>query len=125
MPGSRRMYASATTPLERRKDDSGGRYLDLAEFIVYHGANGLFVLMIRRPPRSTLFPYTTLFRSPPGRPDRARRRCIRRTARESRSVAAPRSRARAGAESAARAPACLDETPYRSTRPGAGRDSAR
>src|SRR2546427_8360895 len=23
--------------------------------------------MIRRPPRSTLFPYTTLFRSPPGR----------------------------------------------------------
>src|SRR2546425_5227428 len=30
--------------------------------------------MIRRPPRSTLFPYTTLFRSPrPAR--RARRRC--------------------------------------------------
>src|SRR2546429_6678100 len=28
-----------------------------------------FFLMIRRPPRSTLFPYTTLFRSPP----RARR----------------------------------------------------
>src|SRR5256885_6891795 len=25
--------------------------------------------MIRRPPRSTLFPYTTLFRSPHGRPD--------------------------------------------------------
>src|SRR2546430_5684316 len=25
--------------------------------------------MIRRPPRSTLFPYTTLFRSHPGRPD--------------------------------------------------------
>src|SRR2546421_7837170 len=24
--------------------------------------------MIRRPPRSTLFPYTTLFRSPDGRP---------------------------------------------------------
>src|SRR3712207_8311473 len=24
--------------------------------------------MIRRPPRSTLFPYTTLFRSPPPRP---------------------------------------------------------
>src|SRR2546430_13250263 len=24
--------------------------------------------MIRRPPRSTLFPYTTLFRSPPGSP---------------------------------------------------------
>src|SRR2546429_2476908 len=34
--------------------------------------------MIRRPPRSTLFPYTTLFRSgrgdrPPGRPARLRR----------------------------------------------------
>src|SRR3712207_8057874 len=33
-----------------------------------------FFLMIRRPPRSTLFPYTTLFRSPAGgalhRPER-------------------------------------------------------
>src|SRR3712207_7457022 len=27
--------------------------------------------MIRRPPRSTLFPYTTLFRSPPPRPCRS------------------------------------------------------
>src|SRR3712207_8906195 len=27
-----------------------------------------FFLMKRRPPRSTLFPYTTLFRSPPHRP---------------------------------------------------------
>src|SRR3989449_6421553 len=27
-----------------------------------------FFLMIRRPPRSTLFPYTTLFRSPPAAP---------------------------------------------------------
>src|SRR6266404_8589494 len=26
----------------------------------------IFFLMMRRPPRSTLFPYTTLFRSPPG-----------------------------------------------------------
>src|SRR6266571_8194617 len=39
----------------------------------------LFFLMIRRPPRSTLFPYTTLFRSRPGprrppRPARAARR---------------------------------------------------
>src|SRR5580698_11133158 len=32
-----------------------------------------FFLMIRRPPRSTLFPYTTLFRSPPV----AARRCPR------------------------------------------------
>src|SRR3712207_8173173 len=29
--------------------------------------------MIRRPPRSTLFPYTTLFRSGPGHPERADR----------------------------------------------------
>src|SRR5688572_33096104 len=28
-------------------------------------SNSLFFLMIRRPPRSTLFPYTTLFRSIP------------------------------------------------------------
>src|SRR6266403_506135 len=28
----------------------------------------IFFLMIRRPPRSTLFPYTTLFRSHPNRP---------------------------------------------------------
>ena len=27
------------------------------------GGVGVFFLMIRRPPRSTLFPYTTLFRS--------------------------------------------------------------
>src|SRR5256885_3830858 len=31
-----------------------------------------FFLMIRRPPRSTLFPYTTLFRSPPERRPRSR-----------------------------------------------------
>src|SRR5256885_3399098 len=30
--------------------------------------------MIRRPPRSTLFPYTTLFRSPAAAPVRGRRR---------------------------------------------------
>src|SRR3712207_9081670 len=44
----------------------------------------LFFLMIRRPPRSTLFPYTTLFRSqaavrPPGPVhDRRGRPCLRR-----------------------------------------------
>src|SRR6266704_2544152 len=30
-----------------------------------HRSPSFFFLMIRRPPRSTLFPYTTLFRSPP------------------------------------------------------------
>src|SRR2546422_6152982 len=33
--------------------------------------------MIRRPPRSTLFPYTTLFRSPRGRPPSPRGRARR------------------------------------------------
>src|SRR5687768_17651765 len=32
-----------------------------------NGSCIIFFLMIRRPPRSTLFPYTTLFRSAPGR----------------------------------------------------------
>src|SRR5260370_40867171 len=34
-------------------------------FLTYrsHGPSFFFFLMIRRPPRSTLFPYTTLFRS--------------------------------------------------------------
>src|SRR2546426_2503858 len=43
--------------------------------------------MIRRPPRSTLFPYTTLFRSPQVSRDRAtpdRRGCTRRGVREAR-----------------------------------------
>src|SRR6185295_8068429 len=43
-----------------------------------------FFLMIRRPPRSTLFPYTTLFRSPPHVPRRrvpGRRRPDHRAAR--------------------------------------------
>src|SRR5260221_3843638 len=31
--------------------------------------------MIRRPPRSTLFPYTTLFRSPPRKPARPSASC--------------------------------------------------
>src|SRR3712207_8337423 len=32
--------------------------------------------MIRRPPRSTLFPYTTLFRSPPNPPPTTTTRCL-------------------------------------------------
>src|SRR2546426_12428088 len=42
-----------------------------------------FFLMIRRPPRSTLFPYTTLFRSPETSPATGRSReptpCFRRS----------------------------------------------
>src|SRR5689334_23790166 len=40
-----------------------------------------FFLMIRRPPRSTLFPYTTLFRSARRRGSRGRRQ-VRRVAEE-------------------------------------------
>src|SRR5260221_9049468 len=32
--------------------------------------------MIRRPPRSTLFPYTTLFRSPPAKRERGKARSV-------------------------------------------------
>src|SRR3989454_12428844 len=42
--------------------------LFLCCFSVPHSILFFFFLMIRRPPRSTLFPYTTLFRSPPVHP---------------------------------------------------------
>src|SRR3712207_8473050 len=54
-----------------------------------------FFLMIRRPPRSTLFPYTTLFRSPPRSRRPARPRARRDRAARSRAcprAAAPRRR---------------------------------
>src|SRR6266536_2194774 len=43
-----------------------------------------FFLMIRRPPRSTLFPYTTLFRSPRDLAADPRRRCAKRCPRHAR-----------------------------------------
>src|ERR1041385_9278078 len=43
--------------------------LQSAAMIVYCLCFVFFFLMIRRPPRSTLFPYTTLFRSLLGQPD--------------------------------------------------------
>src|SRR6476661_10542426 len=46
--------------------------LYLSHFRSYVALDYVFFLMIRRPPRSTLFPYTTLFRSPSGRPARPR-----------------------------------------------------
>src|SRR5256885_4850005 len=48
-----------------------------------------FFLMIRRPPRSTLFPYTTLFRS---REDRCRRQCRDGAAVRDREIPASRDR---------------------------------
>src|SRR5256885_8442190 len=53
-----------------------------------------FFLMIRRPPRSTLFPYTTLFRSTPG--PRADRRATARRGRAGRSPACHGERAAGG-----------------------------
>src|SRR2546425_6657978 len=51
--------------------------------------------MIRRPPRSTLFPYTTLFRSPPPRRPSGRRPSTgRRIRRRRRSSCWPRGRRR-------------------------------
>src|SRR2546427_8561501 len=44
--------------------------------------------MIRRPPRSTLFPYTTLFRSAPGAPGPCK---IRSSSRNARAIFASRS----------------------------------
>src|SRR2546429_3910357 len=41
----------------------------LSSWDPYPHLRGFFFLMIRRPPRSTLFPYTTLFRSPVARAD--------------------------------------------------------
>src|SRR6266496_5860889 len=41
--------------------------------LVSVASSSFFFLMIRRPPRSTLFPYTTLFRSRPRRQSAARR----------------------------------------------------
>src|SRR2546425_4106247 len=48
--------------------------------------------MIRRPPRSTLFPYTTLFRSPPRRNTISRHRHSVRKSRSTSPVRTPPSR---------------------------------
>src|SRR6476620_12011961 len=56
--------------------------ISLSSFLVF-----FFFLMIRRPPRSTLFPYTTLFRSASGIEDhqpaaRGPDRCLQRRSEE-------------------------------------------
>src|SRR3712207_7459237 len=51
--------------------------------------------MIRRPPRSTLFPYTTLFRSPSPRASSASRKCKRGSRLPRRDSPNPISRVRA------------------------------
>src|SRR5256885_16920130 len=58
---------------------TAGLLYGLSGCVVPEGANTclmlFFFLMIRRPPRSTLFPYTTLFRS--GRKCGSLRECLR------------------------------------------------
>src|SRR3712207_8430400 len=51
--------------------------------------------MIRRPPRSTLFPYTTLFRSEPGQHEQQDRRVPEREAETDRHLLRPQDVARA------------------------------
>src|SRR5947207_11232206 len=66
-----------------------------------------FFLMIRPPPRSTLFPYTTLFRSPsPGRPTRPATSWPARRGRSRRWPA----RARSGRTPSARRPRSEEHT---------------
>src|SRR2546421_9038526 len=62
------MHAYYGTVSKAMKAERVGIFLDVSlcylESFAYHLATRLFFfLMIRRPPRSTLFPYTTLFRS--------------------------------------------------------------
>src|SRR5438309_10129520 len=59
----------------------------------------LFFLIILQPPRSTLFPYTTLFRSPGARGERRAQRAVRpayRTARTDRATRPARAAGRRG-----------------------------
>src|SRR5438552_13722022 len=71
------------------------RIVYISVLLVFHLCFFLFFLMIRPPPRSTLFPYTTLFRSGEARRDG---RLLRR-----RAVVAPRD-VRAVEEPEGRAP---------------------
>src|SRR2546429_424851 len=65
-----RLHLVCRLLLERKREDSDGAWCDsfhhdercLPSCIIVRVAS-FFFLMIRRPPRSTLFPYTTLFRS--------------------------------------------------------------
>src|SRR5436309_11934058 len=61
-----------------------------------------FFLMIRRPPRSTLFPYTTLFRSAPSACRRPRKRASKQSASAPRSGWKEAGRAKPGSTSSHR-----------------------
>src|SRR5215813_1267369 len=79
--------------LKKKKRTAGGRrrcvFSDLPDPL--EGSSVIFFLRIRRPPRPTLFPYTTLFRSAPSHSSRAGIR-LGRCCRGSSSRARPRTR---------------------------------
>src|SRR5215208_5800819 len=88
------LLINCTCPAAGDQDFVGVLRLDRTNCFLVCGAVVLllrvlfFFLMIRRPPRSTLFPYTTLFRSRPRpRPGAPRRSCAARP----RSTPPPRS----------------------------------
>src|SRR5476649_982043 len=70
-PGGRLAFASGRGP-DTAQDllPRAGAYSPFPCVLAHHARKDsgvVFFLMIRRPPRSTLFPYTTLFRSQAGR----------------------------------------------------------
>src|SRR6266571_732188 len=68
MPGLGYTYAvDLLEPAQEKQSPSEHRkHISQRRGVHWQGKSyHLFFLMIRRPPRSTLFPYTTLFRSPP------------------------------------------------------------
>src|SRR5256885_12668084 len=75
-----------------------------------------FFLMIRRPPRSTLFPYTTLFRSAPPSTWPARDRRVHARARSSPQSRVARTDARTTRPREARARAIIVHQDRKSTR---------
>src|SRR5207253_9548808 len=90
--------------------------------IILHITHSLFFLRTRRPPRSTLFPYTTLFRSehdpalPPAPLDGARGRLAIGAHRRGRGADGAASSARAGA-SRGRGGSGSGRSPIRRTAP--------
>src|ERR1039458_6164088 len=61
------VFCLKKTALRRKQADSKQSITSMVKTESYKEnllESFLFFLMIRRPPRSTLFPYTTLFRSP-------------------------------------------------------------
>src|SRR2546421_374751 len=55
--------ANGTVVAQVAGHDPDTAHGDVLTYALTDNAGGRFFLMIRRPPRSTLFPYTTLFRS--------------------------------------------------------------